>query len=135
MAATLEVVKDEQPGAITADLIAQALERRKAASATPLSHYDEEIGGVFTFRTLTGAEVRQCRAKALRGQRVDQDALEFAVVNLASLEPKITTALWAQLGQLGVMVQAGLTGAIFAACGLIEEPVVAAKNASSESPI
>lgn len=139
MAAELAVVKDEQPGAITADLIAQALERRRAASATPLSHYDEEIGGAFTYRKLTGAEVREARKLATvdlgkANQRVDQDKLEFYIVNKATVEPKVTQALWTQLGQLGPLVQAGLSAAVFTACGLIGDPVAEAGKDSTESP-
>jgi hypothetical protein len=136
----LEVVKDERPAVVTADAIAAALERRKAESAAPLEHYDPEIGGVFTYRRLTGAEVRDCRRLATvdlgkTTQRVDQDKLEFYIVNKATVEPKVTAALWSQLGQLGPIVQAGLSAAVFEACGLIGDPVADAGKDSSESPI
>lgn len=138
MAAGLSVVTDEQPGAITADMIAAAVARRKEASAALLDHYDDELGGVIRFRRLTGAEVRECRKFATVGagtaqQRIDQDKLEFAIVNRATVEPKVTQALWAQLGELGALVQAGLSAAIFQACGLIADPVADAGKDSSES--
>lgn len=138
--AALEIVKDEQPGAITAEMIAAALERRKADAATPLEHYDPEVGGIFRFRKLTGAEVRECGKLATVDtgkptQRVDQQKLEFLLVNKATIEPKVTTALWHQLLQLGPMVAGGLGAAVLNSNGLgNDDPVEAASKPSTESP-
>lgn len=123
MAAELAVVKDEQPGAITAEMIAAALERRKAEGATPLEHYDPEIGGVFRFRKLSGAEVRACGKLATVDhgkptQHVDQQQLEFFVVNKASVEPKVTKTLWSQLLDLGPMVTGRLGEAVLKSNGM-----------------
>jgi hypothetical protein len=140
MAAELAVVKDEQPGAITADLIAAALERRKAENATPLEHFDNEIGGVFRFRKLSGAEVRECGKLATIDvgkptQRVDRQELEFLIVNKASVEPKVTKALWNQLLQLGPMVTGQLGAAVLNANGMgDEDPVEAAAKSSTPIP-
>jgi hypothetical protein len=123
---------------ITPELIAAALERRKQQDATPLVHEDAEIGGAFIYRRLTGAEVREARSFATvpdgkGGEKIDRNKFEFALVNRASVEPKITSALWLQLGQLGPLVQAGLSAAVLKSNGLVGEPVEEAKNASSES--
>lgn len=138
--ATLKAVDEEaqDAGAVTVEMIAAALERRKAEAVVPLAHHDEETGGTFFYRKLTGAEVRACRAKATKGrgtaqQRVEQDDMEFFLVNMASVTPKITQALWGQLGQLGPLVQSGIIVAIMESNGLAGDPEQDAKNDSSES--
>lgn len=139
MTAGLQLVGDDAPQTITTEMIAAALERFKEGQSTPLTHYDEEIGGVFTFRKITGDEVRQCRQKSTVGEgtpqaRVDQDKMEFHIVNTATIAPKVNTLLWAQLGQLSALVQPGLVEAVYRANGLMPNPVETAKNSSSETP-
>lgn len=131
--AALEVVKDERPGAITAELIAAAVARFKEAQDQPLEHFCPELGGVFRYRRLTAAEVRECGKLATVDvgkptQRVDQAKMEQLIVNRASVEPKITTALWQQLLQLEPLITGRLSSAVAAANGLGDDPVGDAKN-------
>jgi hypothetical protein len=132
MARELAVVPNEEPtppGAVTAEMIAAALERFKAANETPLEHYDRHLGGVFRFKKLTGAEVRECGKLAIVDagkptQHLDQQQLEFLIVNRASTEPRVTTVLWAQLLQIDPMVTAALGAAVLRANGLgADDPV------------
>lgn len=116
------------PAAITPEMIAAAVEKFKQEQATPLEHFDPELGGVFSFRKLTAAEVRDCGKLATVDvgkptQRVDQGKLEMLVVNKASVEPKVTPALWGQLLQLGPMVTGRLSKAVFDANGMGDDPV------------
>lgn len=135
MAADLSVVKDEQPGAITVDMIAAALERFKTENETPREHPIPEIGGVVRYRKLTGGEVQDILRMATRPEgTVDQQKMIFLAVNRATVEPKINTVLWRQLLQFPASVASGLSQAIQRASGMSEDPVADAGKDWSESP-
>lgn len=134
MAADLKVVEDERPAAVTADLIAAALERFKAANETPLEYHDPVIGGVFRYRKVTGAEMQDILRLATKADGTqDQQRLIFLLVNRASVEPKVTSALWGQLLQLPPQVAGGLSEAIQVANGRTADPVADAGKDWSES--
>jgi hypothetical protein len=126
--AALKAVEDSPTvAAITPEAIAAAVETFKERQATPLEHFCAELGGVFRFRRLTAQEVRDLGKLAMVDlgkptQRVDQGKLEMLVVNKASVEPKVTTALWQQLLQLGPMVTGRLSKAVFDANGMGDDP-------------
>jgi hypothetical protein len=124
-----------EPGGLPVATLALIEAAAKAQeSAPPTDTYeDKTIGASFTFQAITGDELAICRKlatvtrmvgkPAMAHREVDNDRLNFLLVNKASVTPKVTTAMWAALGRCGAMVQSNLSAFVLQVNGIGQEGV------------
>jgi hypothetical protein len=135
-----------EPGGLPVATLALIEAAAKAQESAPTTdtYEDKTIGASFTFRAITGDELAACRKlatvtrmvgkPAMAHREVDNDRLNFLLVNRASVTPKVTDAMWAALGRCGAMVQSNLSAFVLQVNGIGQEGVEDAGKDSTANP-